>query len=97
MYRLNDEVLKCRKDIEDLNHKIQEERDKRLRAEDRARVLKEYAEKTKSVSQDVRDKNSELQKAITEMQSRIQKYRRGIIIITTITTNTNSISTLIRL
>ena len=76
MFRLNDEVLKCRKEIDDLNNKIQEEREKRLRAEDRAKVLKEYAEKTKIVSQDVREKNGELQKAINEMQSRIHKYRR---------------------
>jgi hypothetical protein len=76
MFRLNDEVLKCRKEIDDLNNKIQEEREKRLRAEDRVKVLKEYAEKTKSVSQEVREKNGELQKAVNEMQTRIQKYRR---------------------
>lgn len=57
--------------------KFLEEQVKRQRAEEKARVLKEYAEKSKNRCQSLEGQVAELNGQIVELAAKMEKYRKG--------------------
>ena len=70
------EMCRVKKNVEELSLRLDEETQRRQHADARAKMLKEHIEKVKAHCVDVDCKNTELSKAVGEVEVRIGKYRR---------------------
>jgi chromosome segregation ATPase len=74
---VEENASKFRSQADTLQGKLLEEQTRRQRAEERARVMKEYADKAKVQCSSLESANAELKAQVVELNSRTQKYRKG--------------------